>query len=444
MVLLHFLSLFFININKNIIDIFGYYIYCLKQLVIGRILMDENKKWDLIALASIPLIMTLGNSMLIPVLPTIEKRLEISSFQVSLLITIYSIAAIVLIPIAGFLSDEFGRKRVIIPSLIIVAIGGLISGIGAWFFQNSYWIIMFGRLIQGAGVSGTAPIVLPLVGDMFKSESDVSKGLGIIETANTFGKVLSPIVGSAFAAIIWFLPFLAIPVFSLISIILVLFLVKTPNKKEKPNNLKDFLKKTKLIFKQNGRWLYAIFFVGAIIMFVLFAVLFYLSETLEERHNIHGIKKGIYLAIPLGILSLSSYIAGRKIGQNKLLMKWVIFFGILLLSTSMFANSFFDNAFIHLLLLIIGGVGIGISLPTLDALITEGIEKEERGTITSIYSSMRFIGVAAGPPVAVALLKNSVEIMYITMGLLALLAVVIIFFAIKPQDKSNKKGTANN
>ena len=45
----------------------------------------------------------------------------------------------------------------------------------------------------------------------------------------------------------------------------------------------------------------------------------------------------------------------------------------------------------------IGGVGIGIVLPALDALITEGIEKEQCGTITSFYSSMRFIGVALGP-----------------------------------------------
>ena len=36
--------------------------------------MEANKKWDLAALASIPLIMTLGGSMLIPILPTIEKN----------------------------------------------------------------------------------------------------------------------------------------------------------------------------------------------------------------------------------------------------------------------------------------------------------------------------------------------------------------------------------
>lgn len=71
----------------------------------------KERKWDLLALASIPLIMTLGNSMLLPILPQISKELGISSFQVSMLITVYGLMAIVMIPIAGYLSDAYGRKR---------------------------------------------------------------------------------------------------------------------------------------------------------------------------------------------------------------------------------------------------------------------------------------------------------------------------------------------
>ena len=73
---------------------------------------------SLLALSSVPLIMTLGNSMLIPVLPAIEEALDITSLQASLIITVYSVMAIILIPIAGYLSDRVGRKKVIIPSLI--------------------------------------------------------------------------------------------------------------------------------------------------------------------------------------------------------------------------------------------------------------------------------------------------------------------------------------
>ncbi len=73
------------------------------------------------------------------------------------------------------------------------------SGLGAWLFQGlaAYWIILAGRFIQGIGAAGAFPIVLPLIGDMFKNEEDVSSSLGIVETSNTMGKVLSPIIGSA-------------------------------------------------------------------------------------------------------------------------------------------------------------------------------------------------------------------------------------------------------
>ena len=74
-------------------------------------MLGENKKLAIISMASIPLVMTLGNSMLIPVLPMIEKELGITSLQVSMLITIYSVVAIICIPIAGYLSDQIGRKK---------------------------------------------------------------------------------------------------------------------------------------------------------------------------------------------------------------------------------------------------------------------------------------------------------------------------------------------
>lgn len=146
--------------------------------------------------------------MLIPVLPIMEKELDISSFQSSLIITIYSVVAIILIPIAGFLSDRIGRKKVIIPSLIIAGIGGLLAGLASWLFESPYILILVGRLLQGVGAAGAFPIVIPLIGDMCKSEKDVNTGLGLIETSNTLGKVLSPILGAILAAMIWYMPFL--------------------------------------------------------------------------------------------------------------------------------------------------------------------------------------------------------------------------------------------
>ena len=400
--------------------------------------MQEDRKLDLISVASIPLIMTLGNSMLIPILPAIQKKLDISSFQVSLIITVYSAVAIVLIPVAGYLSDRYGRKNVIVPSLIATAIGGAISGFAAWFVEDSYWLILLGRLCQGIGAAGSAPIVMPLVGDMFHREDDVSNGLGVIETANTFGKVLSPILGASLATVVWYLPFLAIPVFCLVSVLLVLFLLKTPKKQDKPKEFRHFLTNVKNIFRQKGRWLYAIFAIGGICMFVVFGVLFYLSSMLEDRYHIDGVYKGLILAIPLGVLCMASYLTGKLIGKNKRRMKWVTFCGLFVLAVSVFLTGYALRLPVTIAGLVFSGLGIGAALPCLDAFITEGIEKGERGTITSIYSSMRFIGVAAAPPIVSLLMDQSRLVLFLTFAAISLLAAILSLLAIRPSQKTKE------
>jgi MFS transporter, ACDE family, multidrug resistance protein len=395
--------------------------------------MKKTEKWGILSLSSIPLVMTLGNSMLIPVLPMMEKELHISSFQSSLIITIYSIVAILLIPIAGFLSDRIGRKKVIIPSLLIAGIGGLISAFASWKINDPYILILIGRLFQGLGAAGAAPIVLPLVGDMCKNEKDVNSGLGLIETSNTFGKVLSPILGAFLATFLWYMPFIAIPVFCLISVILIQFMIVTPKDNEvDKSSFIMFLKKVKHILVKEGRWLISIFIVGCICMYILFGMLFYLSSDLEDKYGINGVIKGLILAIPLGALCLASFITGKKLGKDKNHIKWVIFIGIVMMTLTLLGISYTTNIYILLGALIISGIGIGISLPSLDALITNGVEKDQRGTITSIYSSARFIGVALGPPTFVILIEISHKALFFTVTGIGAFAALLVLFFIKP------------
>ncbi|TWE03708.1 ACDE family multidrug resistance protein [Peribacillus frigoritolerans] len=393
--------------------------------------------WCLISMASIPLVMTLGNSMLIPVLPIFEEKVGISSFQSSMVITSYSVASIFLIPIAGYLSDRFGRKMVILPSLILALIGGLIAGYASWKMENPYTWIIIGRVLQGIGASGASPIILPLVGDLYKDDDEkTSSCLGIIETSNTFGKVLSPILGSLFAAFIWFLPFFSISFFSLISIVLVFFFIKVPKEKDEPKKFKDFWHDTKKIFKKEGKWLYTVFLIGVFVMLVLFGVLFFLSDNLEKIHDLHGIKKGLVIAIPLFFLCVSSYVAGKKIKGELPIMKKIIMISLAVLSISLVFVGFTKNRVVLLLIITsLVGIAIGALLPTLDAIITQNIEKEQRGTITSFYMSSRFIGVAAGPPVMSLVMKNHINLTYIISGIIGIGIVLIVMKFISSDKK---------
>ncbi|MFJ7681695.1 MFS transporter [Peribacillus butanolivorans] len=397
--------------------------------------------WCIVSMASIPLVMTLGNSMLIPVLPVFEEKVNITSFQSSMIITSYSIASIFLIPVAGYLSDRIGRKKVILPSLILALIGGLIAGFVSWKMDNPYTWIILGRVLQGIGAAGATPIVLPLVGDLYKADDEkTSSCLGIIETSNTFGKVLSPILGSLFASLIWFLPFFSISFFSLISIVLVFFFIKVPKNNHAPIKFNEFLNKTKVTFEEGGKWLSVVFLLGVFVMLVLFAVLFFLSESLEKLHDLKGIKKGFVLAIPLFFLCISSYVAGRKIKGSIPLMRKIILISLILMSGSIVFVGYTKEKIVLLLIITsVLGIAIGAMLPTLDALITENIEKTQRGTISSFYSSARFIGVAAGPPLMSVLMKNYLNISYIIAGVFG---IILLFLAFKLLNENTMKMNA--
>ncbi|MDF2066959.1 MULTISPECIES: MFS transporter [Bacillaceae] len=396
--------------------------------------------WCIVSLASIPLVMTLGNSMLIPVLPILEKKVGITSFQSSMIITSYSIAAILLIPVAGYLSDRLGRKKIILPSLILALIGGLIAGYASWKMENPFTWIIIGRILQGIGASGAMPIVLPLVGDLYKDDDEkTSSCLGIIETSNTFGKVLSPILGSVFAAILWFLPFFSISLFSLISIILIFFFVKVPKDSDEPVKLKEFIGNVKKTFKKEGKWLFTVFLNGAFVMLILFGVLFFLSEMLEITHNIKGIKKGFVIAIPLLLLCISSFITGRNIKGDIKTIKRMMVLSLIITSASVVFVGFVKEKLILLLIVTsIVGIAIGALLPVLDAIITENIRKEERGTVSSFYSSARFIGVAAGPPIMSLVMKNYLNISYIIGGIIGLLLLFLVFKYVKVDEFESK------
>ncbi|PFA70712.1 MFS transporter [Bacillus sp. AFS015802] len=405
--------------------------------------MESKKKLDLLALSSIPLVMTLGNSMLIPVLPQLEKELDISGFQSSLIITVYSIIAILCIPVAGFLSDRFGRKKILIPSLIIAGIGGLICGFASIYGSNAYLFVIVGRVVQGIGAAGAFPVVIPTVGDLYEDDDQITKGLGLIETSNTFGKVLSPILGALFAAWIWFIPFFSIPVFSILSIVLIMIFVKVPKKngEEAKQTIKEFFHEVKVVLIKEKRWIFGIFIIGIISMFILFGFLYYLSTRLEQAFSIVGVMKGLYLAIPLLFLCLTSYITGKLIGKSKGKMKWVIVLGSLMSSVAFIPLLFTEGKWVVVSTFSIASIGMGAALPCLDALITEGIEKEHRGTITSIYSSMRFTGVALGPPIVALIEPMTTFILFIILSILSSL-VGMLFIKIPasgPQSLSAKK-----
>jgi ACDE family multidrug resistance protein len=90
-------------------------------------------------------------------------------------------------------------------------------------------------------------------------------------------------------------------------------------------------------------------------------------------------------------------------------MKIVIVVGMGLATVSLIALRLQHSFFYLISFLVITEIGIGIALPSLDAIITERIEKDQRGTMPSFYSSIRFIGVVGGGPPCLLLLYDGIR-----------------------------------
>ncbi|MBX6394813.1 MAG: MFS transporter [Alicyclobacillaceae bacterium] len=340
--------------------------------------------------------MVLGNSMLIPVLPNMQTSLGITQFQASLVITLFSVPAGLMIPLAGYLSDRLRRKWIIIPSLGLYALGGLVAAVSAWIGYRVYFWILVGRVLQGIGAAGTAPIAMALVSDLFQGSAR-SRALGFNEAANGLGKVISPLLGAWVGSWLWYGAFLLFPVLTVPVILGLWFCVREPSA-ARDTSPADYWKSFVAIWKRDGKGLLAGYLAGATALFLLFGVLFYISEIMESQYHLGVFARGIILAIPLSGMCASSYLTGRWIKKNRTLMKGAVVTGLFAVAATLLALAFLRSFGWQIADLVLSGIGTGTVLPSLNTLITGAASRQERGIITSFYGSVRFLGVAAGPP----------------------------------------------
>ena len=89
-----------------------------------------------------------GETMLVPAIPTLIKDFNISYSTSSWILTIYLLTGAVMTPIAGKLSDIYGKKRVLLVIMIIYAVGVPIAG-----SSSNISTMIIARGLQGVGIS---------------------------------------------------------------------------------------------------------------------------------------------------------------------------------------------------------------------------------------------------------------------------------------------------
>lgn len=398
--------------------------------------MKEKMQVPFAILCGVPFVMVLSNSMLIPILPLMQSTMNLTAFQTGLIITAFSIPAGLTIPLAGYLSDRFGRRMVMAPALVIFGLGGLLAGVAAAVTTSPFMLILAARILQGIGGGGTYQIALALTGDIFQT-SERAKALGLLESANGLGKVVSPIIGAALSLLVWFAPFFVYPLLAWPIAAGVWWVVKEP-KLEAARPFHRYRASAYATFRKQAASILAAFLAGFVVLFMLFGILSYWSDVLEEQHNVEGLRRGLIIAAPVLVSAVTSYLNGVFLEKNvQKYGKLVLAAGVFLLAVSLPTPVLTNNLYVMMAAISLQGFGTGLVLPAVNTLITGSAPREERGIITAFYGSVRFFGAALGPPVFGMLVENT-YLLFIGSSVLTFGAGVLAFFFIKVPKPANK------
>src|SRR5216110_406913 len=131
-----------------------------------------------------------GFGIVIPVLPFYAEGTKFGATpsQVGLLFASYSVMQLIFSPVLGRLSDKYGRRPVLLFSLLGTAAGFLVLGMA-----GALWMLFVGRIIDGIS-GGNISTAQAYIADV-TTEENRAKGMGLIGAAFGLGFVFGPAIG---------------------------------------------------------------------------------------------------------------------------------------------------------------------------------------------------------------------------------------------------------
>jgi MFS family permease len=175
-------------------------------------------------LSSTLLTVFFSETMLLPAIPEIIEDFNISYGMAAWIFSAYLIVAAVMTPVAGRLSDLYGKKKVLL-ILLTIYVGGLTAG----GFADNISFLLATRIIQGVGLAAV-PAAFSLLRDTFPP-AKLAIAVGVFGSAYSAGSVVGLLAGaSVIQNFGWHATFLAIVPFSALVTLMIAKFVKENNK----------------------------------------------------------------------------------------------------------------------------------------------------------------------------------------------------------------------
>jgi MFS family permease len=326
-----------------------------------------------------------------PALPAIADAFGVSSARSGLVITAFAAPGAVLAPVVGMYADRFGRRRVVVPCLLVYGVAGL-----AVTLATDLWQVLVLRAVQGSvGGSILASLTLALVGDYYDGPQR-NAVMGVVSAGISFSAAAGPVLGGVLAARSWDGPFYLYGTSVVVAAAVYWFLDPPPigGATDREGSWSYLRDAAASLPAREALLVYGATFGGFVLFFggVLTAVPFLLEGT-------YGLASGRVGALVTGATMPAAVVAvlnGRF--ARHLSNLGLIAAGFVGYAAGLVGVWAASSATGVLLTLGVFGVGHGLLLPSAASALSELAGPEFRGGVMSLRTSVVLGAQAVGPP----------------------------------------------
>mgnify|MGYP000055270876 FL=1 len=341
---------------------------------------------NLYIILSVTLLSVAGVPSIIPVFPEMSKELGISNNQIGLMITVFTLPGAVLAPLLGMVTDRWGRKKVLLLALVVFGVFGT-----ACFFVLDFTAILVFRFFQGLGAASMGIINITLIGDIFHGDERV-KVMGYNSGMLSVATALFPAAGGLLATIDWYYPFL-IPALAIAAIPFVHLYLDNPEPSHQPGLIQYFRNMIRNIFTRKAIVMILLTFVT---FFLLFGVVMpYLPILLENQFDMSS--KEIGFLVSLLAVSMALVASQLRRISRVFSMKFLMATGFVTYLAAFTAIPYIENIYALVAVLLLVGIGLGVSVPVIYNMLTAIAPLEYRGAFMSVNSMANRAGQTLGP-----------------------------------------------
>ena len=155
----------------------------------------------LLSLTVISGVGTFGSNVVSPALPSMADALGVSDAAIGLVMTAFTLPQIGLILFVGLLADMYGRRVVLLPSIVLFGATGI-----AIAFVDDFAAVLWLRVVQGMVAGGIIPLTITVIGDSWEGAAGAA-AQGIRLSANGLTSIVLPAVAGFLAGLAWYYPF---------------------------------------------------------------------------------------------------------------------------------------------------------------------------------------------------------------------------------------------